>query len=209
MSTKTTKTKKLKSSKASVSKTTSRFKTIKATIRHHKLLSFLILIIILIATNYGYIKYQDWDNAQLIKGLARDFPLLVDQIERETGLNLSKRSDCSKTTEKFSGGVRTCELLVVRTTVGDRSGSERLMSIVLEDPSFAARDRFASESEDKEGYNIKYRQKKACQVAIGTRGENSAVFHCITAVREANIELAKDLFNDPRFADWNDKGSTE
>jgi len=195
MSTKTTKTKKPKPLNTSVSKSTSRSKTIKATIRHHKLLSFLILIIILIATNYGYIKYQDWDNAQLIKGLARDFPALVDQIERETGLNLSKRSDCSTTTEKFGDGVRTCELLV-----GDTGSSNeqtiKSAEVVMNTEGFKSTEY----NPISKAHRVSFDSSNACTVAA----EGTIYISCITAVREANIELAKDLFNDPRFADWND-----
>ena len=53
------------------------------TIKQHKLVAVLMLILFLVLGNMAYEKYLDWDNAQMIKGLARDFPALVHRYRAE------------------------------------------------------------------------------------------------------------------------------
>lgn len=153
-------------------------------ITHPKLILFLFVLLMIPVALFGYNKYKDWDNAQLIKGLHRDFPVLVGDIEQATGLVLEQKVGCSITTEKFSTGVRTCELSVSRVAekkhinqaIGEVKVSSMLSSVLL--------------SETGRTYSIEYRNKGACSISNG----KTIYITCITAVREANIDLARELF---------------
>ena len=146
----------------------------------------LFIFIIFPALLFLNSKYRDWDNAQLIKGLARDFPVLVEEIEQATGLELEQKIDCSITTEKFSKGVRTCELSVVGS--GTEAQLNKAFDIMKNSTNFPITYLF----QNKEGYNATYRKKKSCSF----RTQERIYSTCITAVREANIGLARELFLD-------------
>jgi hypothetical protein len=93
------------------------------------LFSVLIyLAIILPLLLFANTKYHDWDNAQMIKGLAKDFPALVRDIEQETGLDLDIKNDCMTTSEKFSSGVRTCEVSVAKAT--EKGNIDKAINII-------------------------------------------------------------------------------
>lgn len=145
------------------------------------LIYFAIIFPLLMICNA---KYQDWDNAQMIKGLARDFPKLVEEIEAATGLDLEIKKNCMTTTEKFSSGVRTCEVSVVAQASQDsidRAVGTALNSKYLGDIS----------QENSRGYRIQYRRKSSC-----TLTKTATVYvSCITAVRDTNVETAKEVFN--------------
>lgn len=145
------------------------------------LVYFVIIFPLLMICNA---KYQDWDNAQMIKGLARDFPKLVEEIEAATGLDLEIKKNCMTTTEKFSSGVRTCEVSVVAQASQDsidRAVGTALNSKYLGDIS----------QENSRGYRIQYRRKSSC-----TLTKTATVYvSCITAVRDTNVETAKEVFN--------------
>jgi hypothetical protein len=129
-------------------------------------------------------KYQDWDNAQMLKGLARDFPALVADIEQDTGLDLVVDTNCMTTSEKFSSGVRTCEL-----RFGLQAGQEdidRVFGIIKANKNFI-KDK---EYENRRGYRFNYRNNKSC--SFNSSGLISG--GCVIAVRDANVELAKSLF---------------
>lgn len=164
---------------------TSKSKRMLALIASHKLIIFLILLTLIFPTSYTYGKFKDWDNAQLIKGLARDFPALVADIEQATGLDLEIKSNCSTTTEKFSNGVKTCEVSVAKATVPEKV--EKGISAVTNSPTISS----STLVENKRGFEIKYRNKNSCTLSNGS----TIYLSCITAVREANIKLAQESFS--------------
>lgn len=156
----------------------------KKLISQHKLLFILLLMLAIPSVPFIYNKYKDWDNAQLIKGLAKDFPALVEEVEHATGLELDQRTDCSITTEKLGSGVRTCELSVSGT--GDEESLVSAFQIFKNADKFPVRSLF----QNGEGYNTSYRNKNSCSF----RTQGRVYSTCITAVREANIELAREVF---------------
>jgi hypothetical protein len=129
-------------------------------------------------------KYQDWDNAQMLKGLARDFPALVADIEQDTGLDLVVDTNCMTTSEKFSSGVRTCEL-----RFGLKASQEDVdrVFISIEENGIFVKGKLG---ENKKGYYFSYRRKDSCSFT------NMELISggCVVAVRDANVELAKSLF---------------
>ncbi len=163
-------------------KTTNKFLDI---VKNHKLVIFLIILLIATFTvMVAYPKYKDWDNAQLIKGLSRDFPILVKEIESATGLDLEITSNCATTTEKFSGGVKTCELVIA---------SPQEQEVISEAVKKISESKLISEFRDIEarGFEIYYRNKNSCQMS----SSDSVYISCLTAVREANTELAIQEFS--------------
>ncbi len=163
----------------------------KTFIGKHKLVFFLLLLLFLPLTSFVYNKYKDWDNAQLIKGLARDFPILVSEIEQATDLELEQKVDCSITTEKSSKGVRTCELSV--GYIGDEDIKEIVTQTVFSSNFYSKTEEFKY----NDGFYIFYRGKNSCDIGFNLKGDlskNSFALTCITAVREANIDLTREVF---------------
>ncbi len=151
----------------------------------HKLIVFLLLIVLLFPANFAFNKYKDWDNAQLIKGLARDFPALTAEIEQATGLDLEEKNDCMTTTEKFSSGVRTCELAFgLQAPLDDVT---KAASVIESSRNF---DKLSTTLTERGGrYN--YRNKESC-----TFSSISPIYgSCVFAVREANVKLAQEVFS--------------
>jgi hypothetical protein len=153
--------------------------------RSHKLIVFLSLLVLLFPASFVYEKYLDWDNAQMIKGLASDFPELVEQIETETGLDLEEKSDCMTTSEKFSAGVKNCEFEFYGIDETETQ-TKQAYSIVEKNSKFEKNVIF----ENKEGYTYNYRNKESCSFA-NTKGIYGS---CVVGVRDANVVLSKKLF---------------
>jgi hypothetical protein len=89
------------------------------------------------------------------------------------------------TTEKFSSGVRTCELLLAKKSTENQA--ENSLNVVIGNSKFNRGEEF----ENNEGYFFSYRNKKSCSVA----NKESIYVSCIFAVRDNNISLARELFN--------------
>lgn len=153
-------------------------------VTHPKLMIFFIVLLLLPVTSFSYGKYKDWDNAQMIQGIAKDFPQLVAEVENATGLDLEIKSNCMTTQEKFGNGVRTCELLVSKT--GEGQTLQKGFDILKKSSDFPVYAKYESE----EGVNAEYRNKKSCQF----RTQGSIYISCIIGVRDANMQLALDLF---------------
>jgi len=155
-----------------------------ASLRNHKLVVILLILVLIFPANYAYSYYKDWDNAQMIKGLAQDFPALVSEIESATGLDLEIKADCSITQEKFSEGVKTCEL-----RVSEKSTQDNILKgeqILQNSESFG--DIYTRDGEI--GRTVMYRGSEGCTYSL----IESLSFVCITAVNEANIDLAREVF---------------
>lgn len=154
-------------------------------IKSHKLITFLTALVLLFPASFSYEKYNDWDNAQMIKGLARDFPELVKQLEAATGLDLEITTNCMTTTEKFSNGVKTCELSV------GYIGIESVEDII--NPTLNVSSGFKQTGEiNNTNRNYSYRKKDSCDLWFAD--EDRFNFRCITDVNEGNIKLAKEQF---------------
>ena len=122
---------------------------------------FLAGLLLIPVTSFSYNAYKDWDNAQLIKGLHQDFPQLVVELEQATGLELEQATDCSITTEKFTSGVRTCELSVRYIGIEE--------SKIIEGSVVGSNDfKLLSYSEDKTASRYSYRSKKSCTLYFAT-----------------------------------------
>ena len=134
--------------------------------------------------------YKDWDNAQFLKGIAVDFPALVEQIEQETGLELEITNGCFTTQEKFGEGKSSCSLGVGR--VGYPGSNEIIRKIVLESDGFKDVER----AEEVDAYRLQYRNKTSCTLAFNyiSNSENLFGFDCLFAIREANQQLLQDIF---------------
>jgi len=182
MSTKLIPTKKKPSTKRAILKS---YKPTKHFIFRHKLLITLTILLSLTLLSFTNQKYQDWDNARMIKGLAKDFPALVDQINQETGLNLKPKVNCMTTQEKFSSGVSTCELSVATTATTAQLSETNILIKNL--------DKFeiTSEYQNLDGYNANYMNKNSCDFST----KETIYITCTTAVRDANTQLAIDVFN--------------
>ena len=130
-------------------------------------------------------KYLDWDNAQMIKGLARDFPALVEQVEEATGLDLEVSSNCMNTTEKFGNGVKTCEISAVyeKSLAPDMSKA----IVVMESSRNFSK---SNEYQNKEGYHYSFRTISSCEF----RYKVNIYMSCITGVRSSNTQLAIEQF---------------
>lgn len=152
-------------------------------VRSHKLIVFLSLLVLLFPASFIYEKYLDWDNAQMIKGIARDFPELVKQIEAETGLDLEEKSDCMTTSEKFSAGVKTCEFLYTFT-----GASKELISNTFQIVEKSKNFERKREYKNSQGYIFNYRNKESCSF-----NSNSIIGSCVIGIRDANTALAKNL----------------
>jgi len=162
----------------------SQFTKLRSQITHPKLLVFLLILLFIPIAIVSNNKYKDWDNTQMIKGLHIDFPVLVEEIEQATGLDLEQKVDCSITTEKFGGGVRTCELSVAKAT--NQKNIDMAVGLILEGGIFHEAEYNTSSS----AYRVNYRNKTSCTLS----GDETIYFSCVFAVREANIDLARDLF---------------
>ena len=134
--------------------------------------------------------YKDWDNAQFLKGIAVDFPALVEQIEQETGLELEIKNGCFTTQEKFGEGKSSCSLDV--ENIGYPGSNEIIRKIVLESESF----REAQLAERADGYWIEYRSRLSCTLAFNYIDEVEHLFgfECVFAIREANQQLLQEIF---------------
>lgn len=155
-------------------------------IKNHKLVFVLSLILLtILAFKYPYQMYKDWDNAQLISGLARDFPLLVQEIEDATGLDLEIKSNCSATSEKYSSGVRTCELSVARAQ------EQNIVDLAINAVKESTVPSSVTLSDSERTYKVEYRNKNSCQISV----QGTVYLTCITAVRSANTELAIEEFS--------------
>ncbi|MCA9346809.1 hypothetical protein KC960_04930 [Candidatus Saccharibacteria bacterium] len=154
-------------------------------IKKHKLLTFLIILLFIPVVNFFYVRYENWDNAQMIKGLAKDFPQLVQDIEKATGLELEIKSDCSTTTEKFNNGVKTCEISIAKVT--DEAKLNNAVSVVTSSKLISS----SKLAESNMGYRIYYRNKYSCSLSKGP----TIYLSCITAVKDANKKLAIEEFS--------------
>ena len=167
-------------------KETSKVRKILLLAQSHKLIVFLLFLVLLFPALFAFEKYKDWDNAQMIKGLSRDFPELVEQIEQATQLDLELESNCMTTTEKFSSGVRTCEFLYYSPDVSF-SDVETSFRVAQDNKNFTIGRAY----ENKQGSKFLYRNKESCEI----RSVESIRGSCIVAVRESNIDLAKELLS--------------
>lgn len=152
-----------------------------------KLMFVLIFVAFIVPTlGYANTKYLDWDNAQMIKGLAHDFPELVEQIEQATGLDLDLSSSCMTTTEKFSDGVKTCDLSSVYkgSAIPDMS---KAIAVMEKSRNFSK----SNEYQNKEGYHYDFKKRSSCEF----RYKSNIYLSCITGVREANTRLAVEQFS--------------
>ena len=140
--------------------------------------------VLIFPATYTYERYKDWDNAHMIKGLARDFPELVRQIEEATGLDLETKTDCMTSSEKYTSGVKTCELAYGLQTK-DEALITKAFSVVENNENFVKSIQY----ENKEGYYFKYQRKQSCSFA----STESVYGSCIIGVREKNIELVKQV----------------
>ncbi len=154
-------------------------------IKSHKLITFLSVLVLLFPASFVYEKYKDWDNAQMIKGLARDFPELVKQLETATGLDLEITTNCMTTTEKFSSGVKTCELSV--GYIGIEGDEGILDTMVKATPEFK---QIGEINNTNRSYS--YRKKDSCDLWFAAADRFN--FRCITGVNDANTVLAKEQF---------------
>ena len=157
---------------------------------HSKLIISLLILLSLPLISSAYNKYKDWDNAQLIRGLASDFPELVGMIEQETGLSLDMDTNCHTTQEKFGSGVRTCEISVAKIT--EVEVQDKARTAVISSDFSGPIEAF----EYNEGFNFQYRAKNSCDMAFNVGEATNFTVSCIAAVRDANIELAKEVFLD-------------
>lgn len=153
-------------------------------IKNHKLVVILLILVSIFPVNYAYSYYKDWDNAQMIKGLAKDFPALVAEIESASGLELEIKTDCSITQEKFNEGVKTCAL----GAGGDTNKDVEIREILNK--------KLVKLSEENGSIEYAYENKKSCLYKYFEETSSGARFYieCITAVREANIDLARSEF---------------
>lgn len=171
-------------SKPNVSKTSNN--KVLQTIKSHKLIVVLLLFLMIFPVSFAYNYYKDWDNAQMIRGLAKDFPALVAEVATATGLDLEIKTDCSVTQEKFSEGVNTCELSI--GYVGVENADKVIGEKVKNNKMFSS----IEELKVNEGFYAFYRNKKSCNVYFASNDRFNV--SCIAAVREANIDLAREVF---------------
>ena len=179
---------KAKKSSKKNNNTDNKIKELKKLILRHKLVTVLVLILILFVFGFAYNKYKDWENAQFLRGLAQDFPQLVNEIEVATGLELEIKTDCSITTEKFTSGVRTCELIISRS-VTDEKTIDTYKQVLGSSPF-----KIGEKYDNNKGFSYFYKNNSSCGLGVYARGGDLVSFSCITAVREANIDLARELF---------------
>lgn len=88
------------------------------------------------------------------------------------------------TSEKFSTGVKTCEYIVSK--VGENTEVEKGFDILKNSKKFPK----YAEYDNGEGIRTLYRNKKSCQF----RTQKSIYVSCIIGVRDANTQLALDVF---------------
>ncbi len=169
------------------------FFTLMKKFSHPKAMFFLVYItFVLPAIIFGNTKYKDWDNAQFIKGLARDFPELVAQIEAETGLDLEVKTDCMITSEKSGNGVNVCQF-----TYGKNPVSEENLNIaygVVEKSNDYKKIRAYN---NQEGYIYSYRNYDSCEF----RSVGHIYASCTFTVREANAGLTNKASNNSSLLD--------
>ncbi len=157
------------------------FFTLMKKFSHPKAMFFLVYItFVLPAIIFGNTKYKDWDNAQFIKGLARDFPELVAQIEVKTGLDLEVKTDCMITSEKSGNGVVQCE-------IGYSSEKEvrNISNVFNNNMQFIKHDK----PENITGYRFTYRNIDSCYF-----DDLSANGVCYFTVRSSNVKKYEELF---------------
>ena len=156
-------------------------------ITHPKLIMFLVLLVALFLSSIGYSAYKDWDNAQTIRGLARDFPGFVNEVQSAVGAGVDVSTNCHSTQEKFAEGVKTCELAL--GYIGQAGVEPQATNALDRVDHFSV----ASGGGGKYGYGINYKGEDVCRLWFAA--EDRLNFSCVTAVRDANIQLAIDEFS--------------
>ncbi len=147
-------------------------------IRHHKLVSVLLFILIFSLSASAHTKYKDWDNAQALRGLNRDFSIPIEQIEQATGLDLEIKSGCATTQEKFGGGVSYCKYSVSKSEGVDNRIFGDQEAVLNAQSVFKKRGEF----DNKEGFKYSYRNLIACEFA----NQPPLYLSCQMGVRDAN-----------------------
>lgn len=155
----------------------------------HKLVAFCVIILLLALTIVGRHKYLDWDNAQMARGLARDFPELVALIERTTGDEIDITSSCHETQEKFAAGVRTCELSAVKINASVNRMNAH--AEVQKSPIF----KYIHDRKTPNAFKMKYRNTTSCTFGVDSDGDRTIGVSCLIGIREPNERLIIEEFS--------------
>lgn len=164
-------------------------KSLKSYTRNPALMIGLAIMLPLVGY-LGYQKYLDWQNRQLIEGMAEDFPALISGVEDSVDYPLEISSECLQTQEKFSEGVSLCGITVGLTNEASKEINFSNLDSYLgsQELGFDKGEVFAN----GEGYIYLYKGKKACQFA----NKRNLYLDCAFIIRESNKRLASELFNE-------------
>ena len=151
----------------------------------HVFIHAAILLVILLAGIFGYTAYKDWDNARFMRGIVSDFSGLVKDIESQLNIELNIQANCFTTSEKSGSGVGVCDI---------GAGAPESLPVdiyMIADSNFERHDEF----ENQQGYLYNYMNKTSCEFS----NERSLYLSCVVAPREANADLARELFIETNY----------
>lgn len=151
---------------------------------------FIVVIVAVLGGVFGYQKYQDVQNNQLIESIAEDFPALIAGVESAVEYPLTISSDCLQTQEKFSEGVALCNIVGYTDIEDGATTLEKYNSYLAENQIFKQGENYRSGS----GY-IHYYKNIECKFNY----TESVRLDCAFGVRDANKLLASELLNEEKL----------
>ncbi len=161
-------------------------KSLKSYTRNPALMIGLVILLPLLGY-FGYQKYLDWQNKQLIKGMAEDFPVLIASVEEAIDYPLEISSECLQTQEKFSEGVSLCGLLGYTEGEDSEDRLRAYSKLISENLTFEKKESYR----DGAGYTHAYKN-----ITCNFNYEENVRLDCAFGIREANKPLAAELFNE-------------
>ncbi|MFV0552552.1 MAG: hypothetical protein ACK5L6_11660 [Anaerorhabdus sp.] len=151
-------------------------------------LPIALLIVLTPLSYFGYQKYLDWENRQLIVGISEDFPELIAEIQSETGAPLKISSDCILTQEKYTKGVVACGIVGYAAVEYDYTPDENYITVIEKSQNFIKGRQF--ESGDS-GHIYTYNK-----IECGFNYKENARLDCPFSVRSSNKDLASELLSE-------------
>ncbi|MCA9348947.1 hypothetical protein KC878_02255 [Candidatus Saccharibacteria bacterium] len=150
----------------------------------HKLVSFFILLLFIPLSIWLNGKYDDWQNRRFMTNLFRDFNELVDFTNSSISADAEFTNSCGITQEKY-GGNQICYLTITYPE-SDAQQYNTFTKYIDENAKFTKSDK----PHGKLGFSEEYMGNVACGMSAGP----NIYFDCQTAVRDANVEYAQELF---------------
>jgi hypothetical protein len=136
---------------------------------------------------FGWAKYQDAQNEQLLHDISADFTELEVALEQELGVEVENKSGCFTTSEKFNEGKTACYARLESTN--DKEKGKELLTATSKSPVFNN----VSDFSNSFGYSVTY-NTLLCTIAATPNTYELFAIECPVAVRAGNADLVSELF---------------